>query len=336
MIASRDSFFDVVKCMLIILVVFGHTLENDNGIVKDTLYPFIYSFHMPLFIFISGYFTNVCQSRKDFFKRNFRLLETFIVFQTIFIAINILYGKPFHWYMLYVPQWGLWYLLSLFWWRTLIVFINPQKYRTYICIIISLLLCILSGYVDFTRGFSFQRTFYFFPFFMAGHCIATKKIDIKSYFLSFKTSISILLCTLSVCYVISRIKEISIIDLLYATYSYDTTISSISFLGFKNLIFARIITLFLSFLISYAFLSICQHIKAKNYMLSIGKNTLYFYIYHLLILFFFNKIISAVDLPTTLPFIILYTTVIVIGLYKLSNNKVLIKSLNPITSRYKL
>ena len=71
-------------------------------------------------------------------------------------------------------------------------------------------------------------------------------------------------------------------------------------------------------------------------MLSIGKNTLYFYIYHLLILFFFNKIISAVDLPTTLPFIILYTTVIVIGLYKLSNNKVLIKSLNPITSRYKL
>jgi len=48
--ANRDPAFDFVKGVLIYLVVYGHVLPNDVAL------NIIYSFHMPLFIFLSGYF----------------------------------------------------------------------------------------------------------------------------------------------------------------------------------------------------------------------------------------------------------------------------------------
>lgn len=85
----RDPYLDIVKGMLILFVVFGHMLESGYGAMGNTLYHFIYSFHMPLFIFISGYLTKSVQSPKDFFLRNNKLLETFVIFQVVFCLLNI-------------------------------------------------------------------------------------------------------------------------------------------------------------------------------------------------------------------------------------------------------
>nr|MCX3330604.1 acyltransferase family protein [Bacillus pacificus] len=55
---SRDSYFDNAKFLLIFLVVFGHILRsfiNDNEFMLY-LYKFIYTFHMPAFILVSGFF----------------------------------------------------------------------------------------------------------------------------------------------------------------------------------------------------------------------------------------------------------------------------------------
>ena len=327
----RDSFFDVVKCLLIICVIFGHALELGDGAAENTLGHFVYCFTMPLFVFISGYFTKAHKSSKDLFKRNFKLIETIIVFQLIFITIDILFGKPFEKTMLYVPSWGLWYLFSLFCWRALVVFINPQRINAYICVLISLTLCLLCGYVDLTLEFSFQRTFYFFPFFMIGHCLALNKIDIKTYCLSLKKSILILSCTLLVCIMICVIKETSILGLLLGSYNYSPQTPLASFTGHEGLIIVRFIILLGSFLIGFSFLSLCKYIKANNKILSIGRNTLFFYIYHL----FIFAILKKANIPTSLTFILLYTIITIVCLYQLRSNKVLIKLLNPITSHFK-
>ena len=74
---------DNIKAMLIILVVVGHLLELflKSGNVK-TIYKIIYSFHMPLFIFISGYFA----------KFNLKKIITgLVVPYMIFQAAYILY-----------------------------------------------------------------------------------------------------------------------------------------------------------------------------------------------------------------------------------------------------
>ncbi len=56
--ANRDSYFDNARFILIFLVVFGHLIQSyvDANTFVATLYKFIYAFHMPAFILISGYF----------------------------------------------------------------------------------------------------------------------------------------------------------------------------------------------------------------------------------------------------------------------------------------
>ena len=54
---ERDYLFDNYKAFLIVLVVVGHFIEvaSDDNVVMETTKWIIFSFHMPAFVFISGY-----------------------------------------------------------------------------------------------------------------------------------------------------------------------------------------------------------------------------------------------------------------------------------------
>jgi fucose 4-O-acetylase-like acetyltransferase len=52
---GRDSFLDIAKGLAIILVVIGHVIQGSAENFDDLIgFKIIYSFHMPLFIFLSG------------------------------------------------------------------------------------------------------------------------------------------------------------------------------------------------------------------------------------------------------------------------------------------
>ena len=54
---QRFTFIDSIKFVLILLVILGHALECNRDIAMNMkAYTFIYSFHMPAFILLSGYF----------------------------------------------------------------------------------------------------------------------------------------------------------------------------------------------------------------------------------------------------------------------------------------
>lgn len=57
---ERIYLYDNVKCLAIILVVVGHAInyltDFDGYTLEKALYVMIYSFHMPLFLFVSGLF----------------------------------------------------------------------------------------------------------------------------------------------------------------------------------------------------------------------------------------------------------------------------------------
>ena len=56
-VKARAPFFDNLKGILIFLVVFGHfILPVNNTLVVSAIFEFIYLFHMPLFVFITGLF----------------------------------------------------------------------------------------------------------------------------------------------------------------------------------------------------------------------------------------------------------------------------------------
>lgn len=79
--SKRIEYLDIAKGIGILLVVLGH---NDFEVISVFIQRLIYSFHMPLFFFLSGYFINTSVPFLDFFKKRFNaLLKPF--FFTIFL-----------------------------------------------------------------------------------------------------------------------------------------------------------------------------------------------------------------------------------------------------------
>ena len=71
---KRDLTLDYLRAFAIILVVLGHSLqyglgEPNDGIFDNALMKFIYSFHMPLFMMVSGYLF-AFSVKKHSFKSN--------------------------------------------------------------------------------------------------------------------------------------------------------------------------------------------------------------------------------------------------------------------------
>ena len=168
-IKKRDYGFDNTKFLLIFLVVFGHILEEISlsgwlGIIRAV----IYSFHMPLFVFISGYFSKSSINKVDRAFTDY--LVPFFIFNTLF-AIMIQYNISIN---IFLPQYAFWYLLSLFFWNISIDYISKFK----LLLVVSFLLGIYCGFFDnIDRLFSLSRTICFFPYFILGYGSNKERID---------------------------------------------------------------------------------------------------------------------------------------------------------------
>ena len=79
---ERELLPDILKGFAIIMVVWGHCIQEGNGAAfssqmlyfDDKLYQFIYSFHMPLFAIIAGYFAYLSIERAIQNKTKHKLL----------------------------------------------------------------------------------------------------------------------------------------------------------------------------------------------------------------------------------------------------------------------
>lgn len=79
---ERDLLPDIIRGFAIIMVVLGHCIQEGNGAdfstgmlyFNDKFYHFIYSFHMPLFALIAGYYAYPGLSRCTNIREQFKLL----------------------------------------------------------------------------------------------------------------------------------------------------------------------------------------------------------------------------------------------------------------------
>lgn len=147
---ERDFFIDVLKGWGIILVIWGHS--------SQFLFNEIYSFHMPLFFFLSGCFFNWKMSSKDFVKKKVRqlLIPYFIFFllsclyymillaltgrfslETLFMLEGIF---PINNEIINTP---LWFLYALFWMSLLYYIIRRYFQNDLLIILICLLINVL-------------------------------------------------------------------------------------------------------------------------------------------------------------------------------------------------
>lgn len=93
---KRDVFWDSLKFVLIFFVVYGHMIETyaPNDSFNRAMYNFIYTFHMPFFMYISGLFSQI-NDRAKYRHGILMILETYSVFQLIRCIKPILNGGTF-------------------------------------------------------------------------------------------------------------------------------------------------------------------------------------------------------------------------------------------------
>lgn len=174
---KRNCLFDNLKCLLIFLVVYGHFIENFQSIYASEstriVYQFIYLFHMPGFVFVSGYFAR---------KGDVKIFEKVLLNQIVPLFFFQLVFEVFHWIVFHefsgktldlAPYWILWYLLSLAFWR-----ISFQLlYKIRFLLVISVVFALVAGMVN-SIGYplSISRTVVLFPFFVLGNIFKEKGI----------------------------------------------------------------------------------------------------------------------------------------------------------------
>ena len=116
---TRDPWFDNAKMALVLLVVVGHawTLLPRNA-VNDQLYDFLYAWHVPAFVFVTGYLSRSFAWEPS---RLWQLVRTvavpYVVFETLIALFRIYVGGERLEDLFTDPHWPMWYLSALFFWR---------------------------------------------------------------------------------------------------------------------------------------------------------------------------------------------------------------------------
>lgn len=116
-ISNRLFYIDTLKGFTILCVILGHIIQYSyNNFDENHLFRYIYAFHMPLFMMISGFVSSTKPSPVITFtiKKGKHLLLPFIVWG---IFSSILHQKfdIYHIINLFIyPDTGLWFLWVLF------------------------------------------------------------------------------------------------------------------------------------------------------------------------------------------------------------------------------
>lgn len=160
----REYLFDNCKALLILLVVVGHFVEPSSSCEENLfLYDLkwgIYSFHMPAFVFISGYFSKKKASLRKLISS---IVIPYFVYELLYYFLYLLLDKETGLYFAR-PKFSLWYLMALFFWRLL----SPVLLKIPGHMILMTAAGLLIGCTRLDNFLSIPRVLYFFPFFLAG------------------------------------------------------------------------------------------------------------------------------------------------------------------------
>lgn len=178
---SRLTWVDSQKGWLMILVILGHSIQTILGAdcFNDHLWNYIYSFHMPAFMAISGWLSFKSSYGREglpsLIKRRFlSLMVPYVVWSIVSI---LLFGehsfREFINIVIY-PDSYYWFLFVLFWINILFSFsVNISKRCNMdILYLICFFNILLIGTMIFTefRLFGFQFISYYFIFYSIGYC----------------------------------------------------------------------------------------------------------------------------------------------------------------------
>ncbi|MFC5754454.1 acyltransferase family protein, partial [Actinomadura rugatobispora] len=163
---ERDPFFDNAKFLAILLVVIGHSLAYRLDVpMAKGLYLFIYMFHMPMFIVVTGYFSR----NWTFAGGKARKLITnvgvpYVVFEIAYSLYDWQVGRNELEISLLDPYFLTWFLCALFFWRLS----TPVWQQIRWPLAVALAFSLLSYMSDLGNTFNIHRVIGLLPFYVLG------------------------------------------------------------------------------------------------------------------------------------------------------------------------
>ncbi len=167
---NRIQYLDVTKCFAIFCVILGHVIQwtcPTDPYLTNTTFQFIYSFHMPLFMTVSGFFIGKTFSQSPIgflYGRSRRLLLPVLSFCTVYflsyLFLHLLTGRgePLNFVDLLFGG-DMWFLKYLFVGSCVLWLSRRLSSRVWIALLPTLLLFVL------TRATMFRLV----PYLWLGH-----------------------------------------------------------------------------------------------------------------------------------------------------------------------
>lgn len=167
---KRIYKFDNLKFLLILFVVIGHFADLYVSTYRSMkiIFIFLYSFHMPLFLFITGIFTKKIKTYKDIPVKKI----IFYIFLIYFMKISMFYcAKYFNletsFYLLQGTE-AYWYLSVIILYILISPIINKIKFPYLLTF--SIILGLFVGYDSTINDYLYlSRAIVFFPFYLLGY-----------------------------------------------------------------------------------------------------------------------------------------------------------------------
>lgn len=119
--SGRDPWFDNAKMILVTLVVVGHAwvLLPADSLARNWFYDFMYLWHMPAFLVVTGYLSrSFTWSRRNLGRLVTLVAVPYVVFEALMSTFRVRVGGETGIDTLFVqPHWPMWFLAALFFWR---------------------------------------------------------------------------------------------------------------------------------------------------------------------------------------------------------------------------
>ena len=174
--SNRIALWDNLKFILITLVVGGHFAEQltNYSSIYSSIFLFIYAFHMPLFIFISGYF----HSDRNTTKKVLFYISLGFSYKVISYLVDRINGYSQYTFNLLFDSGSAWFMFELAIYTFALSLLKDQNKR--FILIGSIILACFIGY-DKSIGdcLCLSRAIIFFPFYILGTMM--KSFDILEF-----------------------------------------------------------------------------------------------------------------------------------------------------------
>ena len=312
-VQKRLYYFDNVKCVLIILVVVGHILDltvvADHRMAKAA-FAFIYSFHMPLFIFVTGLFTRIEKLTKE------KVLHRVCYFVLLGFAAKLLnliapavYAKPIQFSLLADSNLP-WYMFAIAAYYTLAFLLRHFDAR--IVLGASLVLGLFVGYDSSIGDFLYlSRIIVFFPFFWLGVMLGPEHVERVSKKVPFRI-VGILVIALFALVCVLRTADIyAYRGLFTGRNSFEAVSSAIAGCSWLN----RLLAYCVSAMASVGVLALIPHFKCPVFT-TVGERTLQIYLLHfpIIMLLKYAGVLSCIVELSEFSWLLLIPVAILISL----------------------